>query len=58
MKQFTETDMIDFAEWLVANCNPIAPNNNKWHLRGAGLAVFSTSELLEIYLNKDNVKPC
>lgn len=53
-KQFTETDMIEFAEWLVANCNPIAPNKNQWHFRGDGIVMFTTSELLDIFLNKDN----
>jgi len=53
MKQFTEADMIEFPEWLGQNSHPHPYNSGYFFYYLSGTA-FTTSELLEIFLNKDN----
>ena len=53
MKQFTESDMIEFAEWVGDNYTKYEFEKNHWWANGAN-KTFTTSELLEIFINKDN----
>jgi hypothetical protein len=53
MKQFTEQDMIDFAEWLGQNWEKDHWEKDGWFSLNTQ-TYFTTSEVLDIFINKDN----